>query len=172
MDASRDGKADVVVGDDGGSDGASADASEAGVDAGPPATITLTSPLPDSGIGVATVKATTNDAGQVVVPIGFETTHFTLAAPGMCGTAAQNSGDDHCGDLEVTFLGENCNADGGAYNNVASANPAEAILSHCPTVDGSHDVRLALHHGDGTPILDPSTGTTIQVDLTFVATGP
>jgi len=173
MDAStHDARADVFGGDDGGSDAAVADASEAGVDAGPPATITITSPLPDSGIGVATVKATTNASGQVVVPIGFKTTHFTLATPGMCGTAAQNSSDDHCGYVEVSFLGESCNVDGGTYNNLASASPAEAILSQCMSVDGSHDVVLALHHGDGTPILDPSTGLTIEVDLTFAATGP
>jgi hypothetical protein len=165
-----------MAGPDGGADTAMVDASEegeggeAGVDAGPPASITITSPLADGGTGIPSVVATTNASGQVVVPIDFTTTHFTLAAPGMCGTAAQDASDDHCGFVEVFVDGASCGGDGGALNSETSASPAEAILSQCPIESGSHTASLELHHGDGSPILDPANSMTIAASLTFDAT--
>ena len=117
------------------------------------------------------MTATVNGSGQTVVPIGFKTTLFTLAAAGMCGTAGQNASDDHCGHVGVFVDGTSCNADGGAANGVAFASPADAILSQCMSVDGSHDVELVLRHGDGTPIID-FTGMPIHANLSFAATGP
>jgi len=153
-----------------GDDAAISDGGEAGVDAPVEPTIVVTSPLADGGI--PTVKATRNANGQAVVALSFATTHFTLAPLGGCGSASQNATDDQCGHVEVFIDGASCDADAGADNDDAFSSPAQAVVGDCPMVDGVHSALLELHHGDRSPILDPSTKTPIGVSLTFTTTGP
>jgi hypothetical protein len=95
--------------------------------------------------GAAVSIATSSD-----VPVTFTVAGFTLAAPGSCGHV-----DDGCGHVHVLVDDDVCNAPGQNFNNAfppagTATSPATAIavLARCPTVAGSHTIRLELHRDD------------------------
>ncbi len=149
---------------------ADAQGGDGGADAAVPPTIVVTSPATDAGI--PTLAAALDPSGRAVVAIGFATTSFTLAPLGGCGSAARNATDDGCGHVEVFVDGASCTLDGGVDNADAFASPAQVVVGDCPMVKGTHSALLELHHADRSPIVDPSTGTTIGVSLTFTVSGP
>jgi hypothetical protein len=145
----------------------SSSSSGAGADAGVLPTLAIN--LPDEG-GLPTLTAMANSSNQSVVNIPFTTTNFTIMAPGAC---TNNSTDNSCGHVHIYVDGSACTPDGSPYNNGdTTASPAVAILSNCPTIDGSHTVSLELHHGDHSPIVNPATMMTVSASAPFSAMGP
>jgi len=151
-----------------GNNGSGTDGGATGADAGPLPTITITLASDGGATSIAVQDMMLSGAEATVVPIPFAITSFTLVPPEMC---ASNTTDDHCGHIHVYVDDNACTPDGSPYDNSDStASPAIAILSTCPMVDGSHNVRLELHHGDHSPVLG-ADGTVIQSSAAITATG-
>ncbi len=135
--------------------------SSSGGASGPVPSITITSPM-NGGTVMVTTSSTKKTAA-----IGFDLTNFTLMNPGSCGSAAST---DNCGHIHVFVDGMACTPSGQPYNTAAIKNPAEAVLSDCPMVNGMHTALLELHHDDHSPITD-SSGKTISATVSFTASG-
>jgi hypothetical protein len=127
----------------------------------------------DGGASIAIVApadgTTVSIATSNNVPVMFTVAGFILAAPGLCGHV-----DDGCGHVHVLVDDDACNAPGQSFNNAfppdgTSTSPATAIalLANCPTVAGSHTIRLELHRDDHSAVTgNPSASVTITAGAT------
>lgn len=95
------------------------------------------------------------------VPVTFQVTNITLAAPGECGGVEGN-----CGHVHVKIDGDEGNAPEAPYNSMATTadEPAMAYFSYLDdngsTSQGIHTISLELHRDDHSPY---TVGDTDQV---------
>ncbi|MCO4770131.1 MAG: hypothetical protein KDA24_08890 [Deltaproteobacteria bacterium] len=125
----------------------------AGCGCGPAASVEP-NPDPDGDGTAPTVTIVTPTEGAVVATapdaerslmVDFTTTNLILKAPGTCLAS-----DGPCGHVVVQVDGETCNADGTAFNSIATTSPARANLARCSEAAGSHTVTLSVARDDRT----------------------
>ncbi|MFM7204536.1 MAG: hypothetical protein ACKO6N_27495 [Myxococcota bacterium] len=108
--------------------------------------------------------------GMKTVPVSFQVTNITLAAPGECGGVEGN-----CGHVHVKLDGDEGNAPGQEYNNTAvtADEPAKAFFSYLDddgwTSRGIHTISLELHKDDHTPYTAGDTDQVIAANTTVRA---
>lgn len=132
----------------------------------PPPGIVITSPA----LNALTVLGSDS---LKTVPVSFQVTNITLAAPGECGGVEGN-----CGHVHVKLDGDEGNATGQEYNNTAvtADEPADAYFSYLDddgwTSQGSHTISLELHRDDHTPYTVGDTNQVIAANTTVRALAP
>lgn len=124
--------------------------------------ITVTSPANGDTV-------TLGSDGYMTVPVSFNVSNFTLAAPGDCGSVSNT-----CGHVHLTIDGENGNAAGGApYNNAGADTTIDArfywLLYNGFEPTGVHQLTLSLHADDHSAIAINGIPVETKVTLTTQA---
>jgi hypothetical protein len=114
-------------------------------------TMQIVSPVTGAAVVVTATDATT--------PVTVTATDFTLKAPGACAGASA------CGHLHVFVDGTACNAPGMQYN-AQGASPVSANFAFCQTVNGSHTIKVELHHDDHSPVTAGGATIAESIDVT------
>jgi hypothetical protein len=119
------------------------------VDELPQPSVVITSPTEGAIV-------TTDPAQPYALPVAFEVSEMTLAAPGTCPTGVPG-----CGHVMVQIDGEACNEVGHSANGVGFESPLSASFATCPVAFGQHEIRVLLVDDLGTPY--PGADATVGV---------